>query len=93
MGAILKGLTEAVGKNKCVYRPSGRLLRVDAEHVGPATDESGLWSQVPGVSNTATDTAGLHRAQGPKSGLAAIIGEWPGDETDAQINAELAALS
>ena len=84
---------EVLVLGKCVYRPSGRLLRMDAESVAPATGESKIWSRIPESSFARTDTAGLRKAQGPKSGLAAIIGQWPGDETDEEINAELAALS
>lgn len=84
---------EVLVLGKCVYRPSGRLLRLDAENVAPATGESKIWSRIPESSFARTDTAGLRKAQGPKSGLAAIIGQWPGDETDEEINAELAALS
>ncbi len=35
----------------------------------------------------------LHKRQGPRSGVAAIIGRWPGDETDEEIDKALAAIS
>jgi hypothetical protein len=35
----------------------------------------------------------LHRPQGPDSGLNAVMGKWPGDETDEEILALLEELS
>ena len=35
----------------------------------------------------------FRRPQGPDSGLNAILGQWPGDETDDEIAAELEHLS
>ena len=78
---------------KCVYRPSGRLLRIDAERVVPAEDEPRLWSQAPEPIFARLDVTALKKPQGPRSGLAAIIGEWPGDETDEVIGTELNAIS
>ncbi len=37
--------------------------------------------------------AEFRKPQGPKSGLAAIIGKWPGDETDEEVDAALRELS
>jgi len=39
------------------------------------------------------DRASLHKPQGPDSGINAVIGKWPGDETDEEINALLEELS
>jgi hypothetical protein len=39
------------------------------------------------------DPRELRKPQGPRSGLAAIVGQWPGDETDEQVRAALAELS
>lgn len=39
------------------------------------------------------DYAALHKPQGPNSGINAVIGKWPGDETDEEINALLEELS
>jgi hypothetical protein len=35
----------------------------------------------------------LHRPQGPDSGLNAVMGKWPGDETDEEVLALLEELS
>jgi hypothetical protein len=76
-----------------VYRASGRLLRVDAETVALGEHESDLWSRVPQPASARIDTNKLRKPQGPRSGMAAIMGRWPGDETDEQIQAALEQLS
>lgn len=35
----------------------------------------------------------LHRTQGDKDGLAALVGKWPGDETDEEIKEALRKMS
>ena len=94
----IERLTELFRKDvlvlgKCVYRPSGRLLRVDANRVVLAGDEPRLWSRTPDGPSARLEAARLKKPQGPRSGLAAIIGRWPGDETDEEISAELDAVS
>lgn len=76
-----------------VYRPSGSLLRIDAEQVSAASDESSLWSRVPQPTKRKLDRSKIVQFQGPKSGLAAIIGKWPGDESDEDIDAALRQIS
>lgn len=39
------------------------------------------------------DLKALHVPQGPKSGINAIIGKWPGDESEEEILALLEELS
>jgi hypothetical protein len=39
------------------------------------------------------DIAALHQPQGPDSGINAIIGKWPGDESEEEILAFLEELS
>jgi hypothetical protein len=39
------------------------------------------------------DIASLHQPQGPDSGINAIIGKWPGDESEEEILALLEELS
>jgi hypothetical protein len=39
------------------------------------------------------DRRALHKLQGPDSGINAIIGRWPGDESDEEIVALLEELS
>ena len=39
------------------------------------------------------DLAALHQPQGPDSGINAIMGKWPGDETEEEILALLEEMS
>ncbi|HVA46715.1 MAG TPA: hypothetical protein VNH11_10160 [Pirellulales bacterium] len=76
-----------------VYRASEKLLRVDAEAVKPGENESTIFSRMPTPSHAKLDISKLHKAQGPRSGMAAIMGQWPGDETDEEVAAALERLS
>jgi len=78
---------------KAVYRASGRLLRIDADSVTSGEGEPSLWSRVPKASTAKIDVSKLHKPQGPKSGVAAIMGKWPGTETEEEITAILEELS
>jgi hypothetical protein len=76
------------------FRPSGSLLRVDAEQLQPGTDQDlALWSESPRPLFATADAQELRRPQGPRSGINAIIGAWPGEETDDEIVAMLEEMS
>lgn len=72
-----------------LFRASGSLLRVDAESIAIAGKQAPLWSSLPQPRERRSTPAQYRQPQGPKSGLAAIIGKWPGDETDEEIEAAL----
>lgn len=76
-----------------VYRASGRLLRIDAEAVRPGENEPAIFSRMPSPPNIKIDLSKLRKPQGPKSGISAIVGKWPGDETEEEITAILEELS
>jgi hypothetical protein len=78
---------------KAVYRASGRLLRVDAARISAGEREPAIWSRMPEPGAGRLDTSRLRRPQGPRSGMAAIMGHWPGDESDEEIEAALEKLS
>jgi hypothetical protein len=76
------------------FRPSGTLLRVDAERLEPASDDDlELWSASPLPLFRDAPARELHRPQGPRSGINAIVGMWPGDETDEEIFALIEEIS
>jgi hypothetical protein len=75
-----------------VFRPSGRVLRLQADHIEPAGDDFSLWFVEPRPLWGAAEPS-LRQPQGPRSGLNAIIGRWPGDESEAEIAAALEELS
>ncbi|MFO0903196.1 MAG: hypothetical protein U0939_09365 [Pirellulales bacterium] len=76
-----------------IYRPSGRLLRVDAESIEAGDGESSLFSRLPSPPIATLDHQTLRQTQGPRSGVNALIGNWPGDETDEEIEALLERFS
>jgi len=76
-----------------IYRASGRLLRVDAEAVKLGETEPSMFSRMPATPHAKLDVAKVRRPQGPRSGMAAIMGQWPGDESDEQVDAALERLS
>jgi hypothetical protein len=75
------------------FRPSGGLLRLDAERIEPASDAPSPWSRMPTPLLREIDTLKLSVSQGPRSGVAAIWGKWPGDESNEEFIDALAQLS
>jgi len=65
-----------------IFRPSGRVLRLEADHIEHAGEDFSLWSTEPQPLAQPLDEHALRKSQGPRSGLIAIIGQWPGDEND-----------
>lgn len=83
----------AVVSGEAVFRPSGSLLRIEADHIEAASGDVSIWSVAPRPLEATIDTQSLSRHQGPLSGLNAIFGRWPGDETDEEIFSALEAIS
>ena len=76
------------------FRPSGEALRIDAEYVGPATEsELDFWSVTPQPDRYGFEPRELHQPQTRKTGIAAIIGMWPGDESDDEVFAYIEEIS
>ncbi|MDP1920253.1 MAG: hypothetical protein Q8L14_28670 [Myxococcales bacterium] len=82
------------GKNVVVtgtadFRPSGRLLRLNAEDVDPATkNEMQIFTSVP---RPLLGPPVVER-EAVKGGLAAIAGRWPGEESIEELLLQLKAL-
>lgn len=76
-----------------IYRASGRLLRIDADSVSSGENEPRVFSRLPSHPGTKIDISKLRKPQGPRSGIAAIMGRWPGTETDEEIREALEKLS
>lgn len=82
----------AVIFGKAIYRPSGRLLRIDADKVVAGTDADQFFGKIPSGIRTEPQA----RSQRPSItplGIESIFGKWPGQETDEQIEAALKRLS
>lgn len=79
---------------RAVYRPSGRVLRLDADSVEAGAGQSSIWSKVPGpLVRPARAAADLRKPQTSKSGVNAFFGKWPGPETEEELLAMLAEMS
>jgi hypothetical protein len=72
---------------KAIYRPSGTLLRLDAQEILDTTAGKTAFSSVPmALSRTPRPEK---RPQSDKTGIAAFFGTWPGQETDEELLAAL----
>jgi hypothetical protein len=78
---------------RAVYRPSGRLLRIDADEIVPATDKDQFFTRIPPGTRPDGNLKQRIKEQASRRGIAAIIGKWPGDETDEQVQEALNRLS
>jgi hypothetical protein len=83
----------AIVSGAAVFRPSGKVLRLEADAIEPAGENAELWAAEPVPLREAIDVRRLHQPQGPRSGIAAIIGQWPGDESDEDVAEGLRRLS
>jgi hypothetical protein len=76
-----------------IFRPSGALLRIEADSIERAGPEAAVWSRVPAPLFGGVDVPSLRQPQGLRSGVNAIIGRWPGEETEEEIAMALRELS
>jgi hypothetical protein len=107
-GGVLKGVAEhldpaqmaslfgqmVVVSGMAVFRPSGSVLRIEAEQMQEASpQQTALWSKLPKPLLSALDVRALRVHQDERSGLNAIYGKWPGDESEEEFLAALGDLS
>lgn len=84
----------AVVVGKAVFRPSGRALRIDAEKIGLAgRRDSEMYGRLPQPILRPLDPRSLRESQGAKSGINALWGKWPGDESESDVQEALRRLS
>ncbi|WP_437483834.1 hypothetical protein WME75_43570 [Sorangium sp. So ce1014] len=75
------------------FRPSGKVLRVEAERIDPATGDVAAWSTMPRPLDMPAHLHRFHVPQGPGSGVAAILGAIPMDDTEEEFQAAIEELS
>jgi hypothetical protein len=76
---------------KAVYRPSGRLLRIDADKIDTGSETDEFFGKIPpGVPTQRAATK--NRVVSGRGGVNAIFGKWPGTETDEQVAEALRRL-
>ncbi|HEY0022579.1 MAG TPA: hypothetical protein VGB24_06695 [Longimicrobium sp.] len=75
------------------FRPSGSLLRIDADLLEPADEHAlSMWSEAPRPLFGGSPDREVRR-QGSRSGINAFIGAWPGEESEDEIFAMLEEIS
>jgi hypothetical protein len=76
------------------FKPSGALRVIEADAVNPASEaDLAVFSTVPVSMEAILDARTLRVPQGPRTGVNAIFGQWPGDESDEDILRILDELS
>ena len=68
-----------------VYRPSGGLLRLEAEAIRVANGGDRLFRQAPTPMVRTTPSLLVRQQQMPTTGANAVFGRWPGDETEEEL--------
>lgn len=76
-----------------IFRPSRSLLRVDVLEIRPASINDNHFYRIPRPRGKALDLRELHHEIGRKSDIKALIGKWPGDESDEEFEAILRELA
>lgn len=71
-------------QGRAIYQTSGRLLQIDARSIDPGADAPGFWSKISPPLGRKLDLRALRKPQTPTSGVSAIFGIWPGNETDEE---------
>lgn len=72
-----------------VYRPSHRVLRVDADRILAFDGAPGVWGSIPAPLDRKLASSSMWERQTARKNIGRVIGKWPGDETDEQILAAL----
>jgi hypothetical protein len=78
---------------RAVFRPSGRLLRVDADSIESGEGAGEFFSRLPRPGAAETSASRFRKPQSSTTGANAIFGRWPGDETEEELVAALEELS
>ena len=76
-----------------VFRPSGKPLRVEADSIEESSEvQMKLWSSLPKPLRAPFEVRQL-RPHGGARGIDRLLGTWPGDESEEEINVMLASVS
>lgn len=94
--SLLSGLwgKHAVVTGRAFYRANGSLLRIEAETVQPARPQDlEVFQTVPKPLQATINAADFRVPQGRNTGINAIVGQWPGDESEEEIAEQLRHMS
>lgn len=84
--------SEVVATGMAIYRPSGRLLRIDADALALQRPADRFFATVPTPSGGRMDIKSLVREQRQCGGMAAMWGKVPAEESDEDFLAAVAKL-
>ncbi|MEE9311818.1 MAG: hypothetical protein V3V10_05325 [Planctomycetota bacterium] len=87
------GNTDVIVQGKAVYRPSGKLLRIEVDHFENGKGQSEVWRKSPVIVSGISIRSKYRKPQGPRSGVNAFFGTWPGDETEEEFLAAITGRS
>jgi hypothetical protein len=80
---------QVVIEGNAIFRPSGSVLRIDAGAIAPAHEQDLFFSEMPTPVRGGSDIQSMRRPQTSTTGLNAIWGTWPGEESEAELLATL----
>lgn len=83
---------DVVVNGMVAFRPSGTVLRIDAETIDPATTGDRLFSKLPAPAGLTLQRIHLLQPQTAATGMKAVFGKWPGEETDEEVLRTLAEV-
>jgi len=83
---------DVVAEGMGVFRVSGKLLRIEATALKPATETDSFFRRLPTPSARGTRLSSFLQPQTARTGVAAVYGKWPGDETEEELLAALKEL-
>ena len=81
--------SRAVVSGVAQFRPSGKLLVIDVEHLGPARDGDAVFESAP---KAVTRPVASPLLQDESAGVSAFFGTWPGVESDEELLGALEAI-
>ncbi|MGO8813712.1 MAG: hypothetical protein ACLQVG_03475 [Terriglobia bacterium] len=77
---------------RAVYRPSGKLLRIDAEGFETGEGQPVLFSKVPPPREIRPAAVRMKSSSHQRQGVPAFFGTWPGEESDEDFERMLVEL-
>lgn len=93
-GEVIEDLKPLLGKSitvvgKAVYRPSGSVLRIDAQGVEEGAPGSKLFTKIPPPISRRIPAARMRPTDQRGNWMDSFFGSWPGDESDDELLAML----
>lgn len=97
-GVLLKGsivdVAEVLNRRvmivgRAIYRASGRILRIDADSIAITDSTSSVWTKIPAPAASRSELRRSAAERRSRNGAATLIGSWPGDESDQEIDRAL----